>query len=858
MKNTYLLQEKKCRIRKRVLSLFLSIVLVFSMFVIREKTIKAADTSFELTAQQLVDRMGVGWNLGNSLDSAVSSGANETAWGNPRTTKALIDEVRQAGFKTIRIPVTWTYRTSGYPNYTIDSDWMDRVEEVVNYALDNDMYVILNTHHEGGNIIPNYANQDNGKIIIEKIWTQIANRFKNYGGNLIFEVLNEPRVEGGENEWGGGTDETRAVLNAYNQLGLETIRKTGGNNEKRKVMIPSYAASVTDTALYGLSIPNDSNVIVSVHAYTPWSFANAEVSYYNNSDIDGVMSSLYSKFVSKGIPVILGEFGISFNNNENQICQYASYYVQEARKKGITCVWWDNNANGVGGDQFGLINRSSITWTHRAIADAMITSEASVAGDYDDSLSDGTLSSTWKLYDNNGTASKESIDVVKINSVGTENWQPHYYQEGIKIAKDTPMVFSTTLKSSIDRKVIIQFELPDEVAADGSYPTIVSQTVSLQANVAQNIEIKIPAQSEDKNNVKVTICMGAIDGVTSLASHTIEVANASLSKVIEIPGTVPVNSCSDKSSTISFTTENGITYAGNLSDASYLDYEVNVTEEGRYKVGLKLAAGATEYNAKNILVKVNDTIVATVPIQASSSWTIFIDHTAEIEFNSSGKYKFSLVSDGGACNITDITFVKVAEEETTLPPQIEETTTQQTEETTTTQSEVSAQLEINGYQISTTVEGYRVVYSVSDPDSQVKSVGMIYGLADKSTASDMIIDSNNSAVYSYPATEVGKCTYCYSSMSNAESYTMTMKFHKTAEFFNTRISVRSYAELEDGRYIYSDIKTLRVYDIADYLYQNHKMNNFSGHEYLLNNILRIVNPSYAEEDYDWNSSLVKP
>lgn len=700
------------KMEKRLLSMVLVFILGITQLCISTEKTKAENiTGFEMTAQEMVDDMGVGWNLGNTLDSAMNSWGNETTWGNPYTTKAMIDEVRKAGFKTIRIPITWTYKTSGSPNYIINTTWMDRAEEVVNYALDNGMYVILNTHHENANIVPSYAKQEECSRMVSKIWTQIAQRFEKYGGNLIFEVLNEPRVENGENEWNGATAEVRDVVNKYNQAALDAIRATGGNNELRKVMIPTVSASMADSALADFVVPDDSNVIVSIHGYAPYSFAMeypGTSTWGTDSEkaaIDWQMMQLYDKFVSKGIAVVIGEFGTINKDNLDARVTHAAYYVKKARQFGITCVWWDNGVGNVGAENYGLLDRRNLTWYFPEIVNAMITSEGSTSGNAGGIVTDkNNLLGNWQLEDYNGNAVKESADVLKINSVGTENWQPHYYQEGLTIEKETPLIFTCTLKCSIDREISILFQRPDF-----GWETLVLQNVSLKAGEAQTVKIFVPGYSEDKTGVKATVCMGAINGVSNYKPHTIEMTDTSLTKVI----------------------------------------------------------------------------------------------------------------------------------------------TEEPEPSTT-----SANLEINGCQISTTTEGFRVVYSVNDPDNEVLNAGLVYGLA--APDSDMVVGSSNSSVFSYQATDEGKSNINFSSNANAQSYVMTMKFIKNAAFYNSEIVVRGYIQLKDERYVYSDIKKFTIYEIAEYLYQNGKMSNLYGHEYLYNDILYVVNPNYTVREFDLNNSLVEP
>lgn len=333
-----------------------------------------------MTSMQVVKDMKVGWNLGNTLDAS----PDETGWGNPKTTKAMIDKVKEAGFNTVRIPITWKDHIGPAPNYTIDKAWLDRVEEVVNYVLDNNMYAIINIHHDDSWVIPDCKHEGDTVHELSIVWNQIANRFKNYSDYLIFETLNEPRVVGSAAEWNGGTDETRQVLNQYNLTAVNTIRSTGGNNSSRFIMIPTYAASATDAAMDGLTIPNnDSKVIVSIHTYSPYSFSmdtsSLGVSTWGSdadkAALDSQMDDIYNTFVKKGTAVVLGEFGSIDRNNLSSRVEHAKYYVSAARKRGMTPIWWDNGTYAPGqGDSFGILDRNSLTWYYPDIVKALVDS----------------------------------------------------------------------------------------------------------------------------------------------------------------------------------------------------------------------------------------------------------------------------------------------------------------------------------------------------------------------------------------------------------------------------------------------------------------------------------------------------
>ena len=196
---------------------------------------------------------------------------------------------------------------------------------------------------------------------------------------MIFEGLNEPRTEGSQNEWNGGTAEERNNLNIMEQLFVDTVRASGGNNARRVLMVSTYAASATQTAMNGVGIPEDSantenKFIVSIHAYEPYNFALNEVMSYNtwspnnSSDTSAITAPLdraYNTFVSKGMPVIFGEFGALNKNNEAARAAWAEYYVNYAGSKGIPCFWWDDGGN------FRLLNRNNNTFYYPSICDAL-------------------------------------------------------------------------------------------------------------------------------------------------------------------------------------------------------------------------------------------------------------------------------------------------------------------------------------------------------------------------------------------------------------------------------------------------------------------------------------------------------
>lgn len=336
----------------------------------------------EMNAMDIVSSFRIGWNIGNTLD-ATKDGIfmndpaykTENAWGNPSVTQELIDAVLASGFDVIRIPVSWRNHLGPAPDYQIGENWLNRVQEVVDYAYQKGAYVILNLHHEDWNY-PYYDNEEAACDKMQKVWSQIAERFKDYDEHLIFEGQNEPRKVGTSLEWNGGDQEGWDVVNATNAAFIETIRNSGGSNPYRLLMIPGYAANST-VALGHIDIPEgDDRIIVSVHAYSPYNFAlnkNGTDKWNNDTyDIDKLMSDLKSLYIDKGIPVIIGEFGAMNKENEDERATWATYYLNAAKEIRVPCVWWDNGAFSGDGELFGLFDRYTGEVKYPVLLEAMM------------------------------------------------------------------------------------------------------------------------------------------------------------------------------------------------------------------------------------------------------------------------------------------------------------------------------------------------------------------------------------------------------------------------------------------------------------------------------------------------------
>lgn len=349
----------------------------------------------ELDQTQITEAMGLGWNLGNQLEASSGGLPSETCWGNPEITKELIDTVKAQGFKTVRIPVSYLDMIGDGPDYKIDADWLDRVQEVVDYVVDNDMFAIVNMHGDGYYTVDHSwllcAEDDDKQTEIKdkygKVWTQIADRFKDYDQHLIFESMNEEF----NNDYGKPDANAYENINAYNQIFVDSVRATGSNNEKRWLLLPGWNTNIEYTANdeYNFKIPTDNGckadgkrIMISVHYYDPFNFTIDEnktaktqwgkyaVKNYDNwgqeDYVDSQMALLNEKFVSQGYPVVIGEFGAQDKTEKfadyNEFRRYwAEYLIKAAKKNGVVCVYWDNGYNGNKG--FGIIDRNSLEIT---------------------------------------------------------------------------------------------------------------------------------------------------------------------------------------------------------------------------------------------------------------------------------------------------------------------------------------------------------------------------------------------------------------------------------------------------------------------------------------------------------------
>ena len=345
------------------------------------------------TAMDIAALMYPGWNLGNTMEAGNSANnwknagiGSETLWQSAKTTQQLIDLVKASGFKSVRIPCSWVMgHITDAEACTIDADWLARVHEVVDYCIKNDLYVIINQHWDGGWIehdgLTAATDVDATKAKLTKIWTQIANSFKNYDERLIFAGMNEPGVGAGDANALLGTADLANRIAEYEQTFIEAVRATGGNNAKRVLVVQGPNTDIDKfVANNYMSKIHDSatdRLMVEVHFYDPYQFTDLSEdkdwgkyylywgknnqggdadrtadAKYNEDYVEAQMEKMKTHFFDKGYPVLIGEFGanqrLAIGKDALHDASVKDYYkavVTSAINNGCVPVAWDTNSN---------------------------------------------------------------------------------------------------------------------------------------------------------------------------------------------------------------------------------------------------------------------------------------------------------------------------------------------------------------------------------------------------------------------------------------------------------------------------------------------------------------------------------
>jgi len=351
-------------------------------------------SSLTTTATQFAAKMVPGWNLGNSLE-AIGSGtapatrSQETAWGNPVVSQALLNAVAAAGFKSIRVPVSWKQYADA--DDRIASAWFDRVAQVVDQARQAGLIVIINVHWDGGWLQPTYADQAAANARLKSFWTQIATRFRAYDDRLLFAGTNEVMVK---DNYNAPAAENCAVQNGFNKIFVDAVRATGGGNAGRYLIVQGYNTNIDHSIACNATLPSDSvagRMMMEVHYYDPYDFAlneksaiwqwgagatdlNAVQAWANESHVDAAFQKMKVTFGDKGIPIILGEYGAIAKTDYDPTGKYRTewnrYVTRSAVQHGMVPIYWDNGPTG--NHTLGLFDRATGRVAHANIVQAIM------------------------------------------------------------------------------------------------------------------------------------------------------------------------------------------------------------------------------------------------------------------------------------------------------------------------------------------------------------------------------------------------------------------------------------------------------------------------------------------------------
>jgi len=353
-------------------------------------------TGMTSNAVQLAAKINLGWNIGNSLEAI----GGETAWGNPVVTKALIDKVKLSGFNAIRIPCSWNQYMANSSTAQLKLDWLNRVKEVVQYCVDNGMYVVVNIHWDGGWLENNCTTQRQSSVnaMQKAFWEQIATHLRGFDEHLLFASANEPNVS---------TATEMNVLTSYHQTFINAVRSTGGHNSYRVLVIQGPSTDIQKTYDLMNTLPTDptpNRLMTEVHYYTPWNFCGMtsdeswgkmfyywgqgyhsttdptrNATYGEEADLQRYFQMMKTKFVDKGIPVVLGEYGVirrsSLTGDALTLhlasrAYYLKYVTQQAGVYGLLPFYWDNGYNG--DNTFALFNRQTNAVSDQQALDALV------------------------------------------------------------------------------------------------------------------------------------------------------------------------------------------------------------------------------------------------------------------------------------------------------------------------------------------------------------------------------------------------------------------------------------------------------------------------------------------------------
>ncbi|MCD7826656.1 MAG: cellulase family glycosylhydrolase [Clostridiaceae bacterium] len=484
----------------------------------------------DLDQYEIVEEMGAGINLGNTFDGHTNMNPAELQWQSVKTTKKYIKTLHDAGYNTLRVPVTWGNMIND--DYSVKETWMSRIQDVVDYAIEQDMYVIINVHHDGADAAYwlNLIQDDENELakVYEKfagLWKTIATRFRNYDEHLIFSDMNEIHE---------GYDASEAetyignIMKA-NQLFVDTVRATGGNNDKRWLCVVPWNTNIgyaLDSTV-GFEMPDDSagRVMLEVHDYDPSTVTLTDntngtfkESYFASYEKD--FKNLQTYFVNEGYPVIIGEYGITDKDNESDRAYYVEGVNLLLKKYGLVGCYWDDGGRdhrslGGTGLTFALWDREACVPWQSTVTYAFMRGAFNYTSDssYTDIVK-GDLETT-ALTGFDLSASEISMDCGEEETVTVSNITPADNNNVIVWKTDDAMV--ATVYNGKIRAHGIGTTTITASAQDGSYSKEITVNVTASADPEDET---ITADYDSSNAITVTEGSGVFLNASISAAST--------------------------------------------------------------------------------------------------------------------------------------------------------------------------------------------------------------------------------------------------------------------------------------------------------------------------------------------------
>jgi aryl-phospho-beta-D-glucosidase BglC (GH1 family) len=452
-----------------------------NLFLLKLTLILSLNVYSQLIPQEAILQMSRGINLGNSFDATPT----ETSWGNPLIQKYYFDDIVNAGFTCVRIPVTWKFHTSKSSSYTINQTWLNRVDSVVTWGLNKGLYVIINAHHEDGLKATDGMTDPIAKADTlakyDSIWTQVSRHFKDKSDHLLFEILNEPHTM------------TQSSVDLFNARILSIIRKT---NPTRIVVYSGTSYTGSDQLIAAkIPDPNDKYLIGYYHSYDPWNFAGLAIGTYGSA---GDISSTIAKFTQvsnwstlHNIPVLLGECGTVKKCDYNSRMIYYATLVEQALNRKIAFAVWDDNGD------FQTYIRSTRKWND--VKDVIIHTYKESPTQLKAVVIDTTLTLSWlnrttlndSIILDRRTVNTEFAPIAKLDSSASQ-----FYDSGLH--KNTTYYYRlcTRLQDSIDL-----YSYPIEVNIIGVRKPYLGSINEIPGTIeAENYDIGGDGQTYHDNN----------------------------------------------------------------------------------------------------------------------------------------------------------------------------------------------------------------------------------------------------------------------------------------------------------------------------------------------------------------------